>query len=293
MPVVLCVRIDMSVLNKIQIVVVIIVVAIIAMLVVAVFVNPIMAISGVYTMQEMYDSSYRAAFEAMADVDSDEFISNTGQDYDKYDEYILLPFTNLKRDGSLADYSYHVSAGDFYSGGKAHYALDIADSMGDCKSTCPVNSVLCADTQVLAPYDATVTGVLRQTDDAFNKRGVKGYPSSFITLTLDEPFNGYTVYMSHMRDIPAEIVEGARVTKGQFVGYMCSLGQSDGPHLHFGLKPAGQSTSTGNWIDLLQLHSSITSTLTDGCSGVRGFTADQLTALNERPKFGPDYWSAN
>lgn len=294
MPVVLCVRIDMSVLNKIQIVIVIVVVAVIAMLVIAVFVNPIMAISGVYTMQEMYDSSYRAAFESMAGVDSEEFKVNANPDYEQYDEYILLPFTNIRRDGSMADYGYTVTAGDFYSTGTTHYAFDIADTSGDCQSTCPVNSAQCPDTAILAPYGGTVISLLQQTDAAYNKQGQSSvYPSSHVTLSLDPPFDGYVIYMAHMRDIPSDIKLGSHVEKGQLLGYLCSLGNSSGPHLHFGLKPAGQSTSTANWIDMLQLHSSITGVLTDSCSGVRGFTSDQLKALNERPKFGPDYGSAN
>jgi murein DD-endopeptidase MepM/ murein hydrolase activator NlpD len=51
--------------------------------------------------------------------------------------------------------------------------------------------------------------------------------------TLIQHPNGYVTSYNHQSAIAKGVVEGAKVTQGQVIGWVGTTGQSTGPHLHY------------------------------------------------------------
>jgi len=65
-----------------------------------------------------------------------------------------------------------------------------------------------------------------------------GYNSGFGNVVMIDHENGYTSIYAHLSKILVK--EGARVEKGELVGYMGNTGLSFGTHLHLGVKKNGE-----------------------------------------------------
>jgi murein DD-endopeptidase MepM/ murein hydrolase activator NlpD len=75
------------------------------------------------------------------------------------------------------------------------------------------------------PIIATGNGVVEKA----------GWASGFGNQTLVRHANGYVSSYNHQSAIAKGVVEGARVTQGQVIGYVGSTGLSTGAHLHYEL----------------------------------------------------------
>ena len=94
--------------------------------------------------------------------------------------------------------------------------------------------------------NATNDGKTGQTDYILAHTGGTvesvGYDSSagnFVKIRVDE--KTLMVYY-HMKN-PCELAKGAKVNKGDRIGYVGKTGTATGPHLHFGIQ------HDGKWID--------------------------------------------
>ena len=75
------------------------------------------------------------------------------------------------------------------------------------------------------PIIATGNGVVEKA----------GWASGYGNQTLIRHANGYVSSYNHQSAIAKGVVEGARVTQGQVIGYVGSTGLSTGAHLHYEL----------------------------------------------------------
>lgn len=66
-----------------------------------------------------------------------------------------------------------------------------------------------------------------------------GWSSSYGNHTVVRHANGFVTSYSHQSAIARGIVEGAKVTQGQVIGFVGSTGRSTGPHLHYELAVNG------------------------------------------------------
>ena len=68
-----------------------------------------------------------------------------------------------------------------------------------------------------------------------------GYTRGYGKLIKIRHSDGYMTLYAHQKSFRRGIKNGARVKKGQVIGYVGSTGLSTGPHLHFGLYKNGQA----------------------------------------------------
>ena len=99
------------------------------------------------------------------------------------------------------------------SGGRLHLGVDIIAAEGNL---------------VYAVTDGVITKVYEDRPGSLSGNGIR--------LTTDD---GTYFFYAHFTHVADGIVEGARVTAGQVVGYIGSTGNSGTPHLHLEIHPQG------------------------------------------------------
>lgn len=94
-------------------------------------------------------------------------------------------------------------------------------------------------TPVRAVADGVVTYVATDKNEAGD---IKGY-GHYIRIRHGAKPHQWDSFYAHLRELPA-LRQGARVTKGQVIGYSGNTGNSSGPHLHFEVRLVDES---GRW----------------------------------------------
>lgn len=78
--------------------------------------------------------------------------------------------------------------------------------------------------RVGTPVMATGSGVVEEATQI---------PSYGKHIEIRHPEAGYTTLYAHLSEIPDTIAPGARVDRGEVIGYSGNTGRSTGPHLHY------------------------------------------------------------
>lgn len=108
----------------------------------------------------------------------------------------------------------------------------LADTFDDARSAGRVHDAI----DIMAPRNTPVVAV----EDG---RIAKLFTSDLGGLTIYQfdPTETYTYYYAHLNHYAPGLREGARVARGQVIGYVGSTGNAspDGPHLHFAITRLG------------------------------------------------------
>ena len=108
----------------------------------------------------------------------------------------------------------------------------LADTFDDARSAGRVHDAI----DIMAPRNTPVVAV----EDG---RIAKLFTSDLGGLTIYQfdPTETYTYYYAHLNHYAPGLREGARVARGQVIGYVGSTGNAspDGPHLHFAITRMG------------------------------------------------------
>lgn len=133
-----------------------------------------------------------------------------------------------------------VSAGNYYSGGSYHGAVDIASSnMGYYGEH--------VDLPVIASVGGQIYAIEKNQWCTNNQyvnsdtrlpivAGCQGNNISILVDDKDSKWYGYRFIYYHLDSVAENLNYGDRVEAGQFLGIMGSTGNSTGEHLHFGIK---------------------------------------------------------
>ena len=93
-------------------------------------------------------------------------------------------------------------------------------------------------TDFVAPYGTAIVA----TADGIVKRA-EYYGGYGNTVTIDHGY-GYETLYAHMSKLAVE--NGAKVKRGDVVGYLGNTGRSSGPHLHYGIYYKGEAVNPRN-----------------------------------------------
>ena len=123
-----------------------------------------------------------------------------------------------------------ITAGQYYSDGKPHRAIDLRAAVG---------------TPVYAAEDGTVDWV--QAWDGKSTSGNQSYGN--LVRIRHAAYNGGVLQTLYAHLDSYCVTDGQAVKEGDLIGYSGSTGNVTGPHLHFEVRLCGTRRNPLNWLD--------------------------------------------
>lgn len=204
---------------------------------------------------------------------------------------MVIPVTSIGRDGENHSLTGRINSGQYYFSGSAHGALDILLDGTNTAAACPYDnsSKPCPDTAMIAPFNGTITYINEPKGAHYNHYNNNHSCTSIVRIEGEGEWEGYRTDIVHVKDLGPDIKVGSKITQGDFVGFICSQGNSTAPHLHLNVFQGGAKVKNpGLYMDSLIWHESIEDAIIYNLLKVpnqSGFTEEQFVQLNEREKY--------
>lgn len=231
-----------------------------------------------------------SSFSSMSLSDTD-FINRVDKINNPEVGFIVHPNTAIPRDGdNSVKGEIQFRAGNYYSSGKSHKAIDTGTEDAKAFGQCPSGHSNCDDTVLIAPVSGVIKSVVSHNgvERAHWQTGA-GSVNSSIVISAKGAFDGRELHIYHLSSIPEYFAAGYEIKQGEYVGAQCSLGNSDGSHVHFSVRTGSVSLPVEEWFGDLILHSSIDSiedtTVANPTIKRQGWTNEDMEKLRNSERY--------
>lgn len=210
---------------------------------------------------------------------------------------VVLPVTGVIRTGEVKQLSASITSGFTYSDGTSHGALDITAG-GYASGLCAFGHTDCDDVAMISPFDGIVTDISyiggnKNADHYSHYYGSDGcheaHAATWVTIEGTDSWSGFKVSLLHLISVDSSISIGSKIKQGDFVGFMCSQGNSSGTHLHMNFYIGNvRQEKLSFYYDYIHLHSSIDELIVSPSLGIpkaSGFTMENIETINRKDKF--------
>lgn len=176
---------------------------------------------------------YASFTHAVTDNEFDDHAGTISSYFDhKYPTYNIWPNTTYT--GVVTFHGYDSGLwGDedpgFELSYNGHDGIDFAVREADSKKETVV--------EVLAAADGWIADIVPESE---------GHPlGNHVIITHT---NGFATFYGHLLSFDSNLVEGGEVSAGKVLGIMGTTGNSDGPHIHFGVHRSGLKVDPFGWL---------------------------------------------
>lgn len=209
--------------------------------------------------------------------------------------YLVHPSTAISRDGdnSVVGILY-LTSGYTRTGshqtGNIHNALDTDVGGHSNLGSCPAHVGLdCDDTVLISPINGVVEQVVNNKGFEDVRYKTTNADNSIISIKATGIFEGRSVRIIHLANIPDYIQVGYEIKQGEYIGTQCAQGNSTGSHAHFEVRMGQAKVHVQEWFTSLTTHSSIGSivdlTGSNPSRSLQGWTSQDVTTFSNNPKY--------